>query len=359
MNFIILRAGKMLSIFLSLRALNGAAGEARIRVERLLGDYVFFRMKNNWFFTVAFLAGGLAVASGQNSIVYLDGPSFAFPPFESGGAVLDLNGDGVADFSFASGVAVCTADVPPSACTLPYYAAAEGSNGILRWLSQATILAFGEEIGDAPTANSTWSDSRDGVVVADLIISQRFRTSIWGGPLNRTGVGYLGTRFYAADGLHYGWIRVRKISQLLGAPLVVDWAYESRPGTSIRAGVIGSGGGSSQFAAQLRNRDGTPQGSAGTFILTGDRLRCEVPVTASQWFSSASIAGPAPIRSRAKAVADLGQPLALLQFGNGDHYTAFFGDVTLSRGEVNQLLRGADAATIDGGSVFGQITPLR
>jgi hypothetical protein len=76
--------------------------------------------KNN-FYAVALLAAGLAAASGQNTIVYFDGPSFAFPPFESGGAVLDLNQDGVADFSFASGVAVCTADVPPSACTLPYY----------------------------------------------------------------------------------------------------------------------------------------------------------------------------------------------------------------------------------------------
>jgi hypothetical protein len=225
-------------------------------------------------------------------------------------------------------------------------------------LSQSTILAFGDPIGDAPASNSTWSSSSDGVVVADLIISPRFRTSLWDGPVHRTGVGYLGVRFFAADGLHYGWIRVRQMSTSLGAPLVVDWAYESLPDTPIRAGVIGSGGASSQFAAPLRNRDGTPQGSAGTFILTGNRLRCEVPVTASQWFSSASIAGPSPVRSRAKPAADLGQPLALRQFGNGDFYTVFFADVTLSQGQVNQLWRDADAVTVDPGPVFGRITPL-
>ena len=311
------------------------------------------------FYTLALLAGGLVVASGQNTIFYFDGPSFVFPPFESGGAPLDLNHDGVTDFSFASDVAVCTADFPPSACTLPYYGTAEASNEILHRLSQATMLAFGDQIGDPAAGSSTWSSSSNGLTVADQFFSPRLGTNLWAGPLYPTGIGYLGVRFHAADGLHYGWIRVRQISASLGAPLVVDWAYESRPDTSIRAGVIGSGGASSQFTAQLQNRDSSPQGSLSTFILTGHRLRCEVPVTASQWFSSASIAGPSPIHASAKPAADLGQPLALREFGEGDFYTAFFADVTLSQGQVNQLLRGADAVTIDHGSIFGQITPLR
>ena len=69
------------------------------------------------------------------------------------------------------------------------------------------------------------------------------RTSGWSGPFIVPGGGYLGVRFYAADGLHYGWIHALlavpegDTNSLDGTPLITDWAFETRPNTAIIAGA--------------------------------------------------------------------------------------------------------------------------
>ena len=46
----------------------------------------------------------------------------------------------------------------------------------------------------------------------------------------------MGVQFFAADGLHYGWIRVRGGEYNDGR--ILDYAYNTVPGQSISAGAV-------------------------------------------------------------------------------------------------------------------------
>lgn len=60
--------------------------------------------------------------------------------------------------------------------------------------------------------------------------SPRDGTSGFYGEIGEQGEGYIGVRFAASDGNHYGWVFVQGSS-------IVDWAYEVRPNQPIRAGA--------------------------------------------------------------------------------------------------------------------------
>jgi hypothetical protein len=73
------------------------------------------------------------------------------------------------------------------------------------------------------------------------------QTAGWGGPVTPPGRAFLGVRFYSTDGLHYGWIQAQLpapitltngIGTLDGPPVILDWAYETRPNASILAGAV-------------------------------------------------------------------------------------------------------------------------
>ena len=295
----------------------------------------------------AWLSGAAPRACCQDTIVYFSGPSlpFAYEPSGPDDGSIDLNGDGTPDFSFQLGFFICTADFPTSACSGPYYVSALGTNAVLLdRFRRATILRFGSLIGSAPATNSTWSNPDQSATVVTHFISPRYATSGLYGPLADAGVGYVGVRFYAADELHYGWVRLR-IAPFVA---VVDWAYEARPNTPISAGIIGSNGESLQFTVDFQGPNGAPLGSIGTFILTGNTLRGEL--TLAGLFSSADIAGPAPVHAKVKSFASLGQPLVART-----NFTSFLGDATLSRSESIQLRRGADYVSIDDGAVVGRL----
>lgn len=49
--------------------------------------------------------------------------------------------------------------------------------------------------------------------------------------------GYLGVSVSAADGIHYGWVRMT-VSGDYPYAVIHDWAYESQSGVSILAGVV-------------------------------------------------------------------------------------------------------------------------
>lgn len=300
--------------------------------------------------TAVWLTGAVTGAHGQDTIVYFSGPSlpFQYEPSEPGDAALDLDRDGTPDFSFQLGYFLCTADTPTSGCSGPFYVTPLGTNAVLKRFSQATILPFGALIGSPAPTNSTWSDPDQSATVATYYISERYRTSGLFGPLADVGVGYLGVRFYAADGLHYGWVRV----SIAPYVAVVDWAYEGRPNTPIRASIIGTNGESLQFRVNFQGPNNTLPDRTGTFILTGKTLRGEL--TFAGLFSSANIARRARARGKVKPIASLGRPLA-----RRTDFTSFFGDATLSHSEIIQLLRGAVYVSIDNGAVVGQISPLK
>jgi hypothetical protein len=290
-------------------------------------------------------------AYGRDTIVYVSGPSFPFQyGVDPGDAAIDLNGDGTPDFSFqlsyfftsyGSFIGFDGGPISGGGAYGPYLVWGLGMNSTLfQRFSNGTILPFGTFIGSPSPTNSLWNSPDQSTAIATLWIGPTQRGL--SGPLANVGVGYIGVRFYAADGWHYGWIRVRSTPVVE----VVDWAYESRPDAPIVAGLIGSSRDSRQFTVAF------PNGDCGSLILTGDQLRCELDLDGQ--FDSAKLTGPAPIRARAKSIADLGQPLVVTP-----DYTSFLSDTTLNRGEVMQLLRGNVKVSLDNGAMVGLIEPIQ
>lgn len=177
------------------------------------------------------LTGGTPCGWSQSTIAYSAGPAFQIPA-EFIPASIDLDRDGSADFSFIGGGPLCTMDVPCSGCTWSFDFLILGTNGLLVQDSYASILSAGEWIAPVTCSNGVWSSAGNSTLLS-LWWSERYGTSGSTGPLATMGEGFLGARFYGADGLHYGWVHVR----LDWGPVVVDWAYETRPGAPIQAGA--------------------------------------------------------------------------------------------------------------------------
>lgn len=172
--------------------------------------------------------------------------------------------------------------------------------------------------------------------------------------MGETGVGYLGVRFQSANGLHYGWVRVRlPRPDLYETPSVVDWAYETRPNTPLRAGVIAASGGAVQFTVEWKHSSGmaAPSKSGGTFILRDQRLRGELHLPTR--VAGVQLRGPAPVHARARAVGDFGSPLLSRR-----SHTAFFAELALTHGELIQLRRDALFLRGENGQWIGRLVPM-
>lgn len=196
---------------------------------------------------------GLALsASAQSTIAYFNGPAFQFP-VESAGASIDFDKDGTGDFSFASGT-LCLSSMnvyydPMSfgviSCFTDYSVTALGANSVLCGkYFQLVIMPAGTWIGSVTSSNAVWQNSESSATLATFSFYIGDSTSGWGGPLNPLGEGYFGVRFYTQDGLHYGWVHARMSNQGTNAsifeftPVILDWAYETRPNMPIAAGAV-------------------------------------------------------------------------------------------------------------------------
>ena len=223
------------------------------------------------------LTGGTLCSWSQSTIAYSAGPAFQTPagflPVS-----FDLDQDGSADFGFMDSGPLCTTDVPCSLCTLSFDVLILGTNGLLVQGSYAAILPAGEWIGPVTSSNGVWSSAGNSTLLS-LWWSERYGTSGSTGPLATMGEGFLGARFYGADGLHYGWVHVRLA---LVAPVVVDWAYETRPGVPIQAGAgaarLADGRAARLLAAELAVGDrqgvsGASEGASGGVCLDEFELR--------------------------------------------------------------------------------------
>jgi hypothetical protein len=318
---------------------------------------------------IAILLCAVLTASARDSIVYFDGPSFSIPA-EGRQIGLDVNADGTQDFIFLSPGTLTTDGLLDPDFSTPYYFGPTGTNQILTdSYGNVTIQSFGVLLGTNPPSGQTWTTPPYFPALLTAYTATVNGTNVnsyWYGPLGMLGEGYLGVKFQAADGTHFGWIRVRLPDTAPGpeglplefAPVAVDWAYETRTNAPIPAGVIDPSGESIQFILDLHNRFGQPQSivqspDSGSFILTGDTLRCEVSLAGA--FSSLDVYDSATFRSRrGRPVLVLDQPLVA-----GPNLTSFLDDVVLSREQRDQLLRGEYYLSTDDGKVLGRIVPLR
>ena len=200
-------------------------------------------IKHIWL--IASLMVSLPSLHGQAGIAYLNGPAFQLPGAEGFTSGVDFDGNGTLDVTFSAGAMLCTADIPVSGCSQPYYVSANGTNALLWQGGQILVMPAGNLIGNFVASNTVWGDPGQGGILTIFNSSPRFGSSGWTPPLQTLTNGYLGIRFYLADGGHYGWIHARLPDQSLGtngfpnefSPVVVDWAYETRVDTAILAGA--------------------------------------------------------------------------------------------------------------------------
>ena len=196
-------------------------------------------------FLLLVLLAALRATCAWSAVADFPGPAFQLPGMEGYASGVDFDGDGTFDCTFSAGGTICTADIPSSGCSQPYYASATGTNALLSQGGQICVMPAGNVIGSVVSSNTVWGNPGQGGILTGYYISPRFGTSGWGPPLQTLTNGYLGIRFYAADGLHYGWIHARMPDQNLGtngfpvefSPVIVDWAYETRVDTAIAAGA--------------------------------------------------------------------------------------------------------------------------
>ena len=106
----------------------------------------------------------------------------------------------------------------------------------------------GNSIGYPGMLNSAFSlgsgnawEANSGSIIAMLYYNATSSSSIYGNWQQNTSEKFLGMKFHAADGIHYGWVRL-SIGNIMNDFQVTihDYAYESAINTSILTGDTGS-----------------------------------------------------------------------------------------------------------------------
>ncbi len=155
--------------------------------------------------------------------------------------LMDINGDGVNDFRF----------VGENPFSGGLYLEPQNQNGVLgypespaRGLFRVRRLLAGADISAGATATGLewvgYQPNPTSSVTGPYLLYNLSNGGDGGGEFARANSmqteGYVGVQFYAADGLHYGWIRVRGGNYNDGR--ILDYAYNTVPGQSISAGAV-------------------------------------------------------------------------------------------------------------------------
>jgi hypothetical protein len=318
-------------------------------------------------FTVPQPPASLIRSGTRGTIKYFGSAPFFLPM--AGRVGVDLNRDGTDDFSFGGGQ-LATASIPPSISSW-FDIIGTGSNQFVVGGSFVRGYSFGSWIqGDlAETFGGVmWTNSEVPARVA--LFTSTFIGDSWHGPLQNAGICYIGVRFFAADGIHYGWIRVRLPAVTANLfqpspPAVLDWAYEKRTNTPIRAGVISTLPQQNEFFVFLRDPAAPPgfgssgdPGGFGSAFLSGNILRYEMYLTGMVTNIQLDRCAASIGKARSFPVLDFPRIQLVLECGRSGSgcvtdRTVFFGDVKLSALQIALLLRGQLCINAAGGTVIG------
>jgi len=156
-------------------------------------------------------------------------PTNTPPVFSPGSVDLDMNVDGVMDFSIGI--------LDPDYSLDRYSVSCNGLNAVARGGQYgSSIIPF--SAGAMFDASKTWlsdgpyQDSNALIVWMLLLDDGQAGVGPWAGM-----TGYMGVQFEADDGMHYGWAYMTVYDEYPGMT-VHSWAYESTPGEGIAAGAV-------------------------------------------------------------------------------------------------------------------------
>ena len=152
---------------------------------------------------------------------------------------MDLNSDGVNDFRFVG-------ETPFSG---GLYLEPQNQNKVLGYpedrfasLYRVVRLDSGAIVSSTAGPNLEWvgyrPQPRSSVTGPYLLscLNSRECTGEFAPTAFSATEGFLGIQFFAADGLHYGWIRV--LGGYYNDGRILDYAYNTVPGQSISAGAV-------------------------------------------------------------------------------------------------------------------------
>ena len=154
---------------------------------------------------------------------------------------MDLNNDGTVDFRF----------IGTDAFGAGFQLEPKNANKVLGYpvslpVESATFrsrrLTAGTDIATAAQGLVAWYGNRPNPnsSVTGLYLLACLGQGQCAGDFKPTGAffteGYVGIQFFAADGLHYGWIRV--LGGYDNDGTILDYAYNSVPGQTITVGAV-------------------------------------------------------------------------------------------------------------------------
>ncbi|MCP5352580.1 MAG: hypothetical protein H6926_05260 [Chromatiales bacterium] len=202
---------------------------------------MLFRKWESWFVygcSVAALLGS-AMTPVSASITYFDPADITIN--NQSDVRLDLDGDGFDDLSFSHSTSFITLVLEDASSTVRGVngSGVVGSGGDAALLSAGTLVGPGSTVSGG--ADNTFAAFNDNLL--NLFGSGSNDGQWWGGGAG-VGGGYLGFMLAAADGAHYGWMRLSIADYAANDTssldiTIHDYAYETVAGQFVLTGLIG------------------------------------------------------------------------------------------------------------------------
>jgi len=153
-----------------------------------------------------------------------------------------LNPDNWGDFYISAGPVYGTFGPDSNTFTFPSTFGTYGSPDTNEFLAgdYTTVQIAGSLISDSPPEGASWtSPGQEVPLTTEYVVQYPTNTTVsWSGPIAAIADGYIGVRFLAVDGWHYGWIHICLPPPvgLLGV-IVLDSAYNTEGSSPILAGA--------------------------------------------------------------------------------------------------------------------------
>lgn len=168
------------------------------------------------------IAFGISLACavrGQGTVVFVQPPQL----IRTGGAGygLDMNGDGTLDFRIQTDSSLQTAEL----FTLGSNTVAGYNTGGLDQTKFVAPLQAGALLGPSLAGGPSWVTDSNGLLL--YLVTNVGDEGLWNGFNNDA---YVGTQFYAAGQVHYGYVHLNLISF---SARIVDWAYDTVPNEAV------------------------------------------------------------------------------------------------------------------------------